>query len=150
MPVIIAGLRVTTVASISLVTVGSLIGIGGLGQLFTAGENTDFITEIIAGIVLVAFWALVFDGLLLAEPGACWPRGPGGRRDRRRRPPPSAGCWSYLTTAANWSGPTGFRTAWSSTSGTRSRRMLIAVRHRPSPRADHRPHRPGRGACCPC
>jgi osmoprotectant transport system permease protein len=64
-PVVIAGLRVSTVASISLVTVGSLIGIGGLGQLFTAGFNTNFITEILAGIVLVVFWALVFDGLLL-------------------------------------------------------------------------------------
>jgi osmoprotectant transport system permease protein len=56
-PVIIAGLRVATVSSISLVTVGSLIGIGGLGQLFIAGENTDFITEIIAGVVIVALWA---------------------------------------------------------------------------------------------
>jgi osmoprotectant transport system permease protein len=64
-PVIIAGLRVTTVASISLVTVGSLIGIGGLGQLFIAGENTDFITEILAGVVIVAFWAFLLDGLLL-------------------------------------------------------------------------------------
>lgn len=65
-PVIIAGLRLATVSSISLVTIGSLIGIGGLGQLFIAGENSDFLTEILAGVVLVAFWALVFDGLLLA------------------------------------------------------------------------------------
>jgi osmoprotectant transport system permease protein len=64
-PVVIAGLRVATVASISLVTVGSLIGIGGLGQLFTDGENNDFIPEIVAGIVIVALWAFVFDGLLL-------------------------------------------------------------------------------------
>ncbi len=64
-PIIIAGLRVATVASISLVTVGSLIGIGGLGQLFIAGENTDFVTEIIAGVVIVAFWALLCDGILL-------------------------------------------------------------------------------------
>jgi osmoprotectant transport system permease protein len=64
-PVVIAGLRLATVASISLVTVGSLIGIGGLGQLFTEGENNDFITEVIAGTVIVALWALVFDGLLL-------------------------------------------------------------------------------------
>jgi osmoprotectant transport system permease protein len=64
-PVIIAGLRVATVSSISLVTVGSLIGIGGLGQLFIAGENTDFPTEIIAGLVIVAMWALIFDGLFL-------------------------------------------------------------------------------------
>jgi osmoprotectant transport system permease protein len=64
-PVIVAGLRIATVASISLVTVGSLIGIGGLGQLFIAGENAGFIAEIITGVVLVAFWALAFDGLLL-------------------------------------------------------------------------------------
>jgi osmoprotectant transport system permease protein len=64
-PVVIAGLRVTTVASISLVTIGSLIGIGGLGQLFISGFNTNYQTELLAGIVLVVFWALVFDGLLL-------------------------------------------------------------------------------------
>lgn len=64
-PVILAGLRVATVSSISLVTVGSLVGIGGLGQLFTDGENNDFSTEIVAGIVLVVLWALVFDGLLI-------------------------------------------------------------------------------------
>ena len=66
-PVILAGLRVATVASISLVTVGSLIGIGGLGQLFIDGENSDYLTEILAGVVLVAFWALVLDGLLLVS-----------------------------------------------------------------------------------
>jgi osmoprotectant transport system permease protein len=65
LPVIIAGLRVATVASISLVTVGSLIGIGGLGQLFVDGENTDFVTEILAGVVIVAIWAGLCDGLLV-------------------------------------------------------------------------------------
>ncbi len=64
-PVVIAGLRVATVASISLVTVGSLIGIPGLGQLFTEGLNNDFITEIVTGLVLVAFWAILFDLLLV-------------------------------------------------------------------------------------
>lgn len=65
LPVVIGGLRVATVASISLVTVGSLIGIGGLGQLFIQGENSDFITEILAGTVIVALLAAVCDGLLL-------------------------------------------------------------------------------------
>lgn len=64
LPVIVAGLRVATVASISLVTVGALIGIGGLGQLFTAGEETDYLTEVLAGVVLVLFWALAFDLVL--------------------------------------------------------------------------------------
>ena len=78
-PVIVAGLRVATVASISLVTVGSLIGIGGLGQLFIAGENADFPTEIVAGVVIVALWALLFDGLLLAAGRLL---SPWARRDR--------------------------------------------------------------------
>jgi osmoprotectant transport system permease protein len=64
-PVIIAGLRIATVSSISLVTVGAIIGIGGLGELFIEGENIGFQTEIIAGVVIVAFWAFLFDGLLL-------------------------------------------------------------------------------------
>jgi osmoprotectant transport system permease protein len=64
-PVIIGGLRVATVSSISLVTVGSLIGIGGLGQLFITGENSDFLTEVAAGVVIVAFWAVLCDGLWL-------------------------------------------------------------------------------------
>jgi osmoprotectant transport system permease protein len=78
-PVIAAGLRVATVSSISLVTVGSLIGKGALGQLFTAGENTDFITEIIVGIVVVAFWALLFDGLIVF---GNWMLTPWARRPR--------------------------------------------------------------------
>lgn len=73
LPVIVAGLRVATVASISLVTVGSLIGIGALGQLFTDGEAADFLTEVLTGIVLVVFWALVCDGLILAAGRALTP-----------------------------------------------------------------------------
>jgi osmoprotectant transport system permease protein len=65
LPVIVAGLRVATVASISLVTIGALVGIGGLGQLMTAGEAADYPTEVLTGVVLVMLWALVFDGLLL-------------------------------------------------------------------------------------
>ncbi len=65
LPVLVAGLRVATVASISLVTVGALVGKGGFGLLFTEGEQNDFLTEVLAGVVLVVFWALVFDGLIV-------------------------------------------------------------------------------------
>jgi osmoprotectant transport system permease protein len=65
-PVIIAGLRVATVSSISLVSVGGLIGIGGLGYLFIDGEQRDFPTEIIWGIVLIVVLALVADTVLVA------------------------------------------------------------------------------------
>ncbi|HWE54841.1 MAG TPA: ABC transporter permease [Acidimicrobiales bacterium] len=73
LPVIVAGLRVATVASISLVTVAALIGNGGLGQLFIAGENSDFITEVLCGVVLVVFWAIVCDGAILAGGWALTP-----------------------------------------------------------------------------
>jgi osmoprotectant transport system permease protein len=64
-PVVLAGLRVAAVSSISLVTVGSVIGFGGLGKMFTDGFQRDIPQEIIAGIVLVLVMALVVDGLLL-------------------------------------------------------------------------------------
>ncbi|WP_214406520.1 ABC transporter permease [Pseudonocardia lacus] len=64
-PVVLAGVRVAAVSSISLVTVGSVIGFGGLGKMFTDGFQRDIPQEIIAGIVLVLVIALVVDGLLL-------------------------------------------------------------------------------------
>jgi len=64
-PVVVAGLRVAAVSSISLVTVGAVIGFGGLGQMFTDGFQRDIPAEIITGIVLVLVIALVVDGLLL-------------------------------------------------------------------------------------
>lgn len=60
-PVIFAGLRVVTVANISMVSVGALIGIGGLGDLFTDGFQKNFLTPIIVGIVLSLALALVAD-----------------------------------------------------------------------------------------
>lgn len=65
-PIVIAGLRVATVASISLVSVGELIGNGGLGLLFTDGEARSFNTEIWVGIALIVVLALAADGVLVA------------------------------------------------------------------------------------
>jgi len=64
-PVIVAGTRVAAVSSISLFTVGAVIGFGGLGQMFTDGFQRDIPQEIVAGIVVVLLLALVVDGLLL-------------------------------------------------------------------------------------
>src|SRR5690606_41449003 len=65
-PVLVAGLRVATVANISLVSVGALIGIGGLGGLFTDGYQRNIPSEIITGIALIVLLALICDALLLA------------------------------------------------------------------------------------
>jgi osmoprotectant transport system permease protein len=60
-PVLAAGARVASVSNISLVSVGALIGIGGLGQLFTEGFQTRYLAPIVLGIVLTVLLALVMD-----------------------------------------------------------------------------------------
>jgi osmoprotectant transport system permease protein len=64
-PVVIAGARVAAVASISLVSVGVLIGNGGLGQLFIDGYSRDFTTPLIVSCVLIIVLALFSDGILV-------------------------------------------------------------------------------------
>jgi osmoprotectant transport system permease protein len=65
LPVIVAGLRVAAVSTISLVSVGALIGTGGLGQLFIQGFQIDNPIEIWAGIVVTIALALVVDLLIV-------------------------------------------------------------------------------------
>ena len=48
-PVLVASLRVVAVTNISMVSVGSVIGIGGLGTWFTEGYQADKSDQIIAG-----------------------------------------------------------------------------------------------------
>ncbi len=64
-PVVFAGMRIATVANISLVSVGSLIGISGLGQLFVDGIQRDFPTPIVVGIVLTVALAVLADAVLV-------------------------------------------------------------------------------------
>src|ERR1035438_2021539 len=64
-PIVIAGLRVAMVSSISLASVGQLIGVSSLGYLFIDGYQRDFPTEIIVGLVLIIALALVCDVLLV-------------------------------------------------------------------------------------
>ncbi|MGQ0718839.1 MAG: ABC transporter permease [Pseudonocardiales bacterium] len=64
-PVLAAGVRVASVSNISLVSVGALIGTGGLGQLFTEGFQTRYLAPIVIGIVLTVVLALAMDLLLV-------------------------------------------------------------------------------------
>jgi osmoprotectant transport system permease protein len=63
-PVIIAGLRVAVVSSISLATLGQLIGVSSLGYFFIDGEQRDFPTELYVALVLVIVLALACDLVL--------------------------------------------------------------------------------------
>ncbi len=64
-PVVLAGVRVAAVSTISLVTVGILIGVQSLGYLFTNGFERRIIPEILAGVVMVVVIALLVDYLLV-------------------------------------------------------------------------------------
>lgn len=64
-PVLIAGLRVAAVSSISLVSVGALLGLGGLGDLFNDGFHRDFVGEIVIGVIASLVLALVTDVVLV-------------------------------------------------------------------------------------
>jgi osmoprotectant transport system permease protein len=84
-PVLLAGLRVTSVSTVSLVTVGSFIGIPSLGNLFQEGFNISYPSEIWTGIVVVLIVAAVFD-LIITTVGRIlmpWNRRISDRKARR-------------------------------------------------------------------
>jgi osmoprotectant transport system permease protein len=76
-PAMLAGIRVASVSTVSLVTVGALVGVSNLGSLFTEGFQRYFNTEIIVGMVLVVALALVLDTcwVLLGRLLLPWTRG---------------------------------------------------------------------------
>ena len=64
-PVLVASLRVVAVTNISMVSVGSVIGIGGLGTWFTDGYQSDKSDQIIAGIIAIILLAIVVDTIIM-------------------------------------------------------------------------------------
>lgn len=64
-PVMVAGLRVVAVSTVSLATVGILVGVQSLGYLFTNGLQRGIEIEIITGVVGTALIALAVDWLLV-------------------------------------------------------------------------------------
>ncbi|WP_184690120.1 ABC transporter permease [Saccharothrix tamanrassetensis] len=78
-PVLAAGVRVGSVSNISLVSVGALIGTGGLGVLFTDGFRQRYLAPIIVGIVLTMVLALVVDLILVVLRNALTPWTKAGR-----------------------------------------------------------------------
>ena len=65
LPVIMAGLRVATVSTVALTTVGSLVAYGGLGNLIKDGVNTNFRAELLTAAVLCVILAVFFDVLIV-------------------------------------------------------------------------------------
>jgi osmoprotectant transport system permease protein len=63
LPVILAGVRIATLAIISLATVAAWIGAGGLGQLLVSGVSRDNPSLVIAGVICVTALALGADAV---------------------------------------------------------------------------------------
>ena len=77
LPAIMAGIRLATVSTIALVTVGFVIGKGALGQLINEGITRLFLPPVWVGVILCIALALAADALLLALGRALtpWSRG---------------------------------------------------------------------------
>lgn len=64
-PTIVAGIRIATVTVIGLVTVGALVGAGGLGTYILEGLRRSFSTPIMVGAGLSIVLAVALDLLLV-------------------------------------------------------------------------------------
>ena len=84
-PVLVASLRVVAVTNISMVSVGSVIGIGGLGTWFTDGYQSDKSDQIIAGIIAIFVLAIVIDTLIMFAGRAATPWSRTGRVSKRTK-----------------------------------------------------------------
>jgi osmoprotectant transport system permease protein len=67
LPGLLTGLRLATVSTVALVTVGALVGHGGLGGLILSGFRNNFYkAQIVTNALLCVLLALVLDVLLVA------------------------------------------------------------------------------------
>ncbi|WP_406071807.1 ABC transporter permease [Streptomyces sp. NBC_01020] len=65
LPAAMAGLRIATVSAVSLVTVGAIVGYGGLGNLIYSGMNSYFKAQVLTASVLCVLIAVAADLVLL-------------------------------------------------------------------------------------
>lgn len=65
LPALMAGLRIATVSTVALTTVGAIINYGGLGNLIYTGIDTIFKAQVLAASVICVAIAIAADVLLL-------------------------------------------------------------------------------------
>lgn len=65
LPVVMAGLRIATVSTVALTTVGAIVAYGGLGNLLFDGVASDFKAEILAASVICVALAFALDAVLV-------------------------------------------------------------------------------------
>ena len=64
-PVLLAGLRVVAVSTVSLVTVGVLVGVPSLGYFFTDGFQRRIVPEVATGVIMTFLVAMALDAVLV-------------------------------------------------------------------------------------
>ena len=64
-PVLLSGLRVVSVSTVSLVSIGSVIGVTSLGYLFLNGFKRGIPSEVLVGVIATVIFAFLFDGVLI-------------------------------------------------------------------------------------
>lgn len=79
LPVIMAGLRIATVSTVALTTVGALVAYGGLGNLLYNGVDTDFRAQVLAASLICVAIAVTLDAVLLLAQRAMTPWARAGR-----------------------------------------------------------------------
>jgi len=84
-PPLLAGLRVVSVSTVSLLSVAALVGVNTLGHLFLNGFQRDFPLEVAVGIVGSVLIAVVFDLILVAIGRILMPWRRAGAAPRIRR-----------------------------------------------------------------
>ncbi|MFH8571768.1 ABC transporter permease [Streptomyces sp. NPDC017993] len=65
LPALVAGLRIATVSTVAMTTIGSVVGYGGLGNLIASGMEGFFKAEVLTASVLCVLLALTADLLLM-------------------------------------------------------------------------------------
>ena len=90
-PLLVAGLRVVVVTNISMVSVGAVIGIGGLGTWFTEGYQANKSDQIVAGIIAILILAFVVDTLIMLAGRLATPWNRASRPGRRLLTAPVVG-----------------------------------------------------------
>jgi osmoprotectant transport system permease protein len=66
LPVILAGVRIALISTISIATVAAFFDAGGLGALIREGISQDYGAKIMAGVIAVAAIAIIAEQLLRA------------------------------------------------------------------------------------
>jgi osmoprotectant transport system permease protein len=61
LPVIMTGVRIATVSTVALATIGVINGNGGLGQVILRGFQSDYKAQVLTGTLLCLLLALVAD-----------------------------------------------------------------------------------------